>query len=148
MMSGNKPVDINMYGKPLSTELVGRVLYAYIDHIKNAPNLRRLAASRPVAEPVQKPTGQEMYEGMLEIIANEGDMPRAYPFELIHGYMVEQGILKALPPQKPIPAVARRRGLEHLSVDFSGHDRYKVAIRDHMLKIKAIEPKPKPDTEP
>jgi hypothetical protein len=54
--------------------------------------------------------------------------------------MVEQGMLQPLPPKKEVPAIVKRRGLEHLIGETPSYDRYRAAIKSHFITIGAIKP--------
>lgn len=138
LLSNGQVIPVDLWGKRLISDKIGTVLMAFAEANKNKQRLNQLASRTP-SEPFIQPTGEEMYQSMLVILSEEGNLPIAHPWELIHGYMVKEGMLQPLPPVKEVPAIVKRRGLEHLIGELQGHDRFKAAIKSHFVSIGVIE---------
>jgi hypothetical protein len=135
LTDGAKPVDIRTYGKPVSMEFVGRVLAAYNDRQRQRTEIAKpyTESIRMVGE-IQKPTGEEMYNGMIEIIQRDGCMPFAYPWSIIYAYMVGRGWVQHV---KKTEADSRRRRYAHLIGEQIDDDVERKAI-ERYLKGKGI----------
>jgi len=110
-----KRIDASTFGQHLSVNVVGRVLTAYKEHLRQGK--ARPQGYNPMQLPAyetKKVTPQEAHEMIVEWINRDRKLPFAAPYHLAYVYLVEKGQISEV-----VEAPKRRRVLGNVEIEVS-----------------------------
>jgi len=110
-----KRIDASTFGQHLSVNVVGRVLTAYKEHLRQGK--ARPHGYNPMQLPAyesKKITPQEAHEMIVEWINRDRKLPFAAPYHLAYVYLVEKGQISEV-----VEAPKRRRVLGNVEIEVS-----------------------------
>ena len=110
-----KRVDPSTFGQHLSVNVVGQVLTAYKEHLRQGK--ARPQGYNPMQLPAyetKKVTPQEAHEMIVEWINRDRKLPFAAPYHLAYVYLVEKGQISEV-----VEAPKRRRVLGNVEIEVS-----------------------------
>lgn len=133
-----KRVQARTYGNQLNIDVLGTILTAWRekDRQRRAAPKPVLPKSHRIEAPVDLATPEWHYDNLIKEIAEEGKMPAYRPFSIIHAHMVEQGMLKKLPPQ---PTESRFKARVRALSDEIAKDPYRDSIAAYLRKTGIIK---------
>lgn len=109
-----KRIDASTFGQHLSVNVVGRVLTAYKEHLRQGKARPQGYNSLQLPAPVKKITPQEAHELILKWTREDGQLPVAAPYHLAYVYLVEKGQISEV-----VEAPKRRRVLGNVDIEVS-----------------------------
>lgn len=109
-----KRIDASTFGQHLSVNVVGRVLTAYKEHLRQGKARPQGYNPMQLPEPVKKITPQEAHELILKWIKQDNQLPIAAPYNLAYTYLVERGQISEV-----VEAPKRRRVLGNVEMEVS-----------------------------
>jgi len=90
-----KRIDASTFGQHLSVNVVGKVLTAYKEHLRQGKARPQGYNAKQLPEaPVKKITPQEAHDMILKFIKEDGKLPLGAPYNIAFRYLVDNGLVE------------------------------------------------------